>query len=531
MAQRKKDEARQWTDKKLEDMEAEIAGIYKKSTKDIVKKWNSYMEKTGKKIASYQEAYNKALASNDADAISEAYDALYKAKYNQTLGSEYYQDMVNATTAKLAQVNQLAVSYANNQMPSVYMQNFNFTGAGTHKLLLNNGIQFNLIDEATVKRRITDGDIKLPKKKVDIPKDKRWNTKQLNSAVTQGIIQGESMKDIAKRILPVVDNNEKAAIRNTRTMVTGAECQGRVDRYKDLQKRGAIIKKVWMATADSRTRDWHLSMDGQEKELDEDFIDGNGDKIEYPGDPSAEPKTVYNCRCAIASHILGFRKADGHIDWIDEDETDQDTFHETEIGREKSRRVDTASTNNVLGVDINKKHYEHFSDDIKSQIPLFAERISKRLYPSVDELFDLYPKAKTPEDKLLLKFLNDSQTYIQSYKDFSDDVKKQYAEIFSVLNTPSTDTLFRGESGTWVEHYGEFEKGKTISFDSISFTTSNNTEAMSSYDVLFEFEKGTPSIYTANQAWDDVLILGNFEIVNVETLANGQKHIILRYVK
>ena len=337
MARKKKDEAREWTDEKLKQMENEISDIYSEATGDMSKEWAEYMRKTNVKIKKYQAQYDEAVKSKDADAISEAWDALVKAKTSQTLGSEYYEDMVNDLTSKLANVNQIAVAYANNQLPSIYTRNFNLN-ASTRQIITRHGLVFNLADEATVKRRILDGDIKLPKKKVDIPKDKRWNTKKLNSSVLQGILQGESMDEIAKRILPVVNSNQSAAIRNARTMVTGAECQGRTDRYKNLAERGAILRKEWIATGDSRTRDWHLSMDGQEVELDESFTDGLGNKIKYPGAPDAEPSTVYNCRCGISSHILGFRKADGHIDWIDEDESDEDPMHKQEIQREKQAR-------------------------------------------------------------------------------------------------------------------------------------------------------------------------------------------------
>lgn len=334
----KGDTARIWTDKQLKKMESEISSIYNEATKDITKKWNAYMIATDEKIKKYQQAYDNAVKSKDAKAISDTWNALKDAKTSQTFGNEYYKNMVADTTKKIAEVNQIATAYANNQMPSIYAFNYNFMPSDIKKVITKYDIPFNLADESTVKRRILDRDIRLPKRKMNIPKDERWNTKQLNSAVLQGIIQGESMKDISKRILPIVDNNESAAIRNARTMTTGAECQGRMDRYKDLDKQGMVMRKVWIATGDDRTRDWHLSMDGQEREIDEDFEDGNGNLIQYPGDPSAVPETVYNCRCAIKSHVVGFRKDDGSISYIDENENDKDSFHQNEIEIEEMKR-------------------------------------------------------------------------------------------------------------------------------------------------------------------------------------------------
>ena len=379
----KVDSARKWSDKKLKKMEAEISDIYGSATKEISEKWVAYMERTNQKISKYQQAYDEAVKSKDADSISKAWDELVKAKTSQTLGNEYYQNMVNDTTTKMAEVNQIALAYANNQMPSVYAFNYNFADSDMQKLITNTGIDFSLADEATVKRRILDGDIKLPKKKVDIPKDKRWNTKQLNSSVLQGIIQGESMKDIAKRILPIVNNNEKAAIRNARTMMTGAECQGRVDRYKNLEEQGVVTKKVWIATGDNRTRDWHLEMDGQERDVDEDFEDGLGNLIQYPGDPSAEPETVYNCRCAIKSHIIGFRRADGSISYIDESESDAESFHKAEIEAERERRneAELPKPADLLG-----KSAEGYSEEQQKELGKLLENSPE----NVQRLYEKY---------------------------------------------------------------------------------------------------------------------------------------------
>ena len=267
-----------------------------------------------------------------ADGTKESKEAYQQAVRNYTLQNKYYKDMVDSVTTELANVNQTAVAYLNDQMPSIYRVNFN-QGAKDAKAV---GMAFATRSEATIARMIKDNNIKLPKKKVQIPKDKRWNTKQLNSSVLQGILQGEPMTAISKRILPIVDNNRAAAVRNARTMVTGAENRGRLDSYKQMESDGIISKKVWLATADGHTRDWHLSMDGQEVGLDEYFIDGNGNELEYPGDPGGEPSSVYNCRCSMVTHITGIRRKDGSIKQVDYQP--YSSLHEQQIREEKERR-------------------------------------------------------------------------------------------------------------------------------------------------------------------------------------------------
>ena len=173
-------------------------------------------------------------------------------------------------------------------------------------------ISFTLLDAHTVERLQREGDIKLPRKKVDIPKDERWNTKQMSSKLLQGILAGDAIPTIANSLMQVIGNNAAAAVRNARTMVTGAENVGRLDSYEDLAEKGVVQKKVWIATADDRTRESHLLLDGEEVDIDKPFSNG----LMYPADPSGDPAEVYNCRCSMRDHIVGFRRADGSISYV-----------------------------------------------------------------------------------------------------------------------------------------------------------------------------------------------------------------------
>lgn len=196
-------------------------------------------------------------------------------------------------------------------------------------------VSFHLVDAKTVERRMKEGDIKLPKKKVDIPKDKRWNTKQLNSKLLAGILNGDSIPNIAKGLMDVIGNNQVAATRNARTMVTGAENAGRKDSYKALEEQGVIQKKVWIATADDRTRESHLMLDGEEVDIDDPFSNG----LMYPGDPSGEPEEVYNCRCSMRTHIVGIVRQDTG-EYIDIKTPHENAFHKQQIEEEEQRRED-----------------------------------------------------------------------------------------------------------------------------------------------------------------------------------------------
>ena len=321
------DPAREWTDERLREMEKHVREIYEQAQAELTAKWQAYMERGQSRLDDLYQAYLSAPANKKAEALAKYQNALQ----NYTLRNEWYQEMVNQTTFRLAHVNEIALAYINGEIPSIYVANFN----QIDPMLANVGINWTLRDEYTVKHLFL-GENGLPQKKLNYAKDMAWNMRQINSTVLQGIIQGESIEKIATRLLPVVDNNRNAAVRTARTMVTGAENRGRLDRYHEYEDHGVVQKKVWMATPDGRTRDWHLDLDGQEVDIDDYFIDGHGNELEYPGDPGAEPETVYNCRCSMITHLIGIRRADGTIAKFDEDKVG--TMHEAQIAAERERR-------------------------------------------------------------------------------------------------------------------------------------------------------------------------------------------------
>ena len=324
------DRAASKTDKRLEEIEKRLHKIYEQAQDDLTKSWKNYMEAQNAYVKDLQEAYGRAKDFGTPEEVREIGKQLGVAKAERTLQNQYYKDMVKETTRKLANVNQTALNYVNGQMFWVYSTNYNQAAKDADKV----GFRFDMVDEATVRRRVMDGDIQLPRKKINVPKDQRWNTKQLNSSVLQGIVNGESMQKIADRILPIVGNNAAASIRNARTMVTGAQNQGRQDSYGMMNKMGIVLKKVWIATPDERTRESHLKMDGEEVDPDKEFSNG----LRFPGDPGGRPEEVYNCRCTMVTDIIGFRKADGRIERIAVKDTDD--FHEQQMEEERRRRED-----------------------------------------------------------------------------------------------------------------------------------------------------------------------------------------------
>jgi len=320
------DPARKWTDAQLAEMERHIRQIYEQAKSELTEKWDAYMKRGKTRLEKLFADYMAAPADKKAQALEKYQNALR----NFTLRNQWYGEMVAQTAYRLARVNEIALAYVNGRIPSIYARNFNQVDPDALLIKPN----WTIRNEYMVRNLLLNS---LPQKTLNYAKDMAWNTQQINSSVLQGVLQGESIDKMSKRLLPIVKNNRVAAVRAARTMVTGAENKGRFDRYHDYESAGVVMTKVWIATPDGRTRAWHLSMDGQEVGVDEPFIDGHGHELQYPGDPSAPPDSIYNCRCSMRSHIMGVRGPSGKVTPIKNYRTEQ-SFHEQQIATEKERR-------------------------------------------------------------------------------------------------------------------------------------------------------------------------------------------------
>lgn len=299
------DRAHAATDKELARMEKHLAEIYERANNEIGETWKAYLAEAEKEIKSLQDAYDAAKLSGDKTTIRKAGRELSAKKREKTILDTHYRDLTKQLAVELSKVNETAVAYINGRLPNVYALNYNATANGVETAV--KGYSFELVDASTVKNLATSDKTLLPYKHVDGKKDVRWNTQKVNSEVLQGILQGESIPKIANRLSKVVDMNEASAIRNARTTVTSAENKGRMDMLHDAADKGVITHKVWMATHDSRVREAHADLDGQEQEIDEPFESELG-YIMYPGDPEASPEMVYNCRCTLTYKVVGFKR-------------------------------------------------------------------------------------------------------------------------------------------------------------------------------------------------------------------------------
>ena len=291
------DKAHRATDKKLEEMEKRLSAIYSEAQTDIQRKANEYFDKFKKSDAEKRKIVKAGKLTEDE----------YKTwRQGKIMYGKRFTAMKEDIAKQLLNVNQTATAYINGELPEVYALNYNALADTVDGV---GGYSFTLTDADTVRHLAKADKSLLPFRELDPAKDIPWNMKKINSQVLQGVVQGESIPKIAKRIGKVQEMNKDAAIRSARTIVTGAENKGRMDSYQRAQDDGVILQKEWLSSDNRRTRDWHLphSFESLVVDIDKPFVNGMGE-IMFPGDPSADGANVYNCRCTMVSVVKGFKK-------------------------------------------------------------------------------------------------------------------------------------------------------------------------------------------------------------------------------
>lgn len=291
------DAARKYTDKELEKLERALRREYSRALKELNESWTEYM---GQHRSQMQPLYERmqALKHGDRTEYLAAKREYQRAVREHTLKNKHFLRVRDNLANGLANLDKAAVDIINGRLPAIYTANFNALAGN-----LPAGYAYGLITPQTVRN--------LAMQQLDFAKAVAWNKQLMTSEVMQGILHGESMDKIAARFARVLGMNETAALRDARTAVTDAENRGRLDSYYEAEENGTVLVKVWSTEIDGRERDSHRENNGLERALNEPFPNGQ----QRPGDPT-EPHEYYNCRCALGTRIIGYRRKDGSIVYV-----------------------------------------------------------------------------------------------------------------------------------------------------------------------------------------------------------------------
>lgn len=279
------------TDKQLEDTEKQLVVLYTILLAELLKSAKKYLEK-------HQKQDSKMLSKLEKGEITKKeLEDWRKATF--TTGRAW-KKFEKAFTAETTATNSEAMKVVREQLEKTFELNANYT---TYQIETKARIVdiFDLVDKPTIERIMKQRPDLFPQPSVNVAIDQLWNRKQLNGAILQGILNGESIPKIAKRLSEVAIKDYKVAVRNARTATTGAENGGRVYSYEKAEEMGIELEQEWLATLDGRTRHSHRRLDGEKIKVGGTFSNG----CKFPGDPDGAPSEIQNCRCTLVAALKG----------------------------------------------------------------------------------------------------------------------------------------------------------------------------------------------------------------------------------
>ena len=292
------DPAHEQTDQVLEDVRERVRREYLRAYEETSAKLEDYLSRFEAKDRIHAEAVRRG---------EETEEEYRRWRKGQILVGERWREMADTLAEDYRNADRVAASIVNEHTPEVYALNHDYATFEVESGSLID-TSYTLYDRATVERLLRDRPDLLPVAKVDGKKDLAWNRRHVVSAVTQGVLQGESMPAIARRLRSVADMDFRASMRTARTAVTSAENAGRTDAYRRARDMGIGVRKQWLATLDQRTRHSHRRLDGETVGVDEAFSNG----LMYPGDPGPGiGSEVYNCRCTLVPVVDGADPSEG----------------------------------------------------------------------------------------------------------------------------------------------------------------------------------------------------------------------------
>lgn len=325
------DAGQKMTDSRMRIIKQRLAAEYKQAGRELKKQVNEY-------YADFKAADLKKRELVKQGKLSQA--DYIKWRENKMLYGKTLKQKVDVMSQHLLNVDKQAAGIINREMFGVYANNYNFAKYQVEKGL-HIDTSFTLFDRKTVERMAEKNPKLLRERKTKDGKILKWSRRKVNTAITQGVLQGESIDKIAKRLMDVVGMQERYALTNARTAMTAAQNAGRMESFLNSAAMGIKLKKQWMATLDERTRSSHQELDGEIVDINKPF----SNKLMYPGDPDGAPAEIYNCRCTMVGELEDYPSEKfQRLDNIDGKPIDYVTYKEWLAAKQKSAKAPTIET-------------------------------------------------------------------------------------------------------------------------------------------------------------------------------------------
>lgn len=433
------DLAHAYTDKQIEKLQHEIEIVYKQAEIDIRHKMKDFEKRYRAKESIHKKEVKQGKMTQ------EQFD-------NWKKGQVFQRQQWNAKRASvintMQNANATAVKMINGQTTNVFAVNANYASyLIEHDAGVNFG--FGIYDSAAVVNLIKNNPQALPKWKINQAKDYIWSQKKVNRAVTQGIIQGESIYQIADRLTnKLVSSNKDKMLTFARTAMTGAQNSGRLTSMKAAKDLGIDLEKEWMATLDSHTRDSHADIDGERVPIDSKFSNG----LQYPGEAGGAPAEVYNCRCTMVSNVKKYPAEYKRYDNIDgkpiENMTYKEWYEAKGLSKGKQVAIDYSKYGGEKTFEVLKKYkdVDDMIDNATNEEWKYINSLIKSTNYDTPQLEQLMQEAKNEgvvKPKTAAKQSAEEKAAKEAEKKY-EKAKEELAKLEQKISDKGADEVFTG---------------------------------------------------------------------------------------
>lgn len=122
--------------------------------------------------------------------------------------------------------------------------------------------------------------------------------------ITQGLVEGDSFQQMARRIAESFDKSYSDAIRIARTEGIRASGEGQTMAYDRAEEEGIELKRIWVASpTGDHPRHYQWGWNGMIADS-EGYFHYRGYKTKSQGNWNAPANFNINCRCRIRSEVI-----------------------------------------------------------------------------------------------------------------------------------------------------------------------------------------------------------------------------------
>lgn len=298
--------------------------------------------------------------------------------------------------------------------------------------------------------------------------------KRITSEVTRAIATGATYAQTAQRLAGQTKIGYNKAARIARTEGHRIQNSAADDAAHLARDRGADVVKQWDATLDGHTRESHVAVDGQIRELDEEF--GNG--LLFPGDPRGKAAEVVNCRCAylqrarwaVGGSFTKMNNFTGEIETFDSPQ-DYDEFKKSFFSPENKSYMnyveqmqDKYGTKDFKKVleSMTDREYKHYSKLLRNN-PVYNKAAPVAVTPTRKVKVDDFPEVfrKNAQGKKAMSKLADAL----NADGINPNVQSLYANMGKLPHVPWNGKVSYTASGHKLDRWESRLTGETTRYE------------------------------------------------------------------